>query len=206
MNYKSCLTLFLAIVWSLPCLCFAEDGFTRQDRELLMQLNVKIHELEKNIAQNVDRDSNATILGILTELKDETKKRIALETELKRLRLEQEKRSRIIVTSPEKHAISTLHITSNIGGAAVYIDKSSGRSDAWIYRGTVPFKTRELTPGKHIIKLSKPGYEDVEGVAEIISGKSTEIGLWMVPSVREAKPDEFEQDNNREVHQLDAGA
>ncbi len=55
MHKKSSLMLFLAVVWSLPCVVWAGDGFTQQDREMLIQLNVKVHELEKRVDQRLDQ-------------------------------------------------------------------------------------------------------------------------------------------------------
>jgi len=47
--------LLLVIVWSLPCVVRAGDGFTQQDREMLIQLNIKVHELEKRVDQRLDQ-------------------------------------------------------------------------------------------------------------------------------------------------------
>ncbi len=55
MHKNSSLMLLLVIVWSLPCVVRAGDGFTQQDREMLIQLNIKVHELEKRVDQRLDQ-------------------------------------------------------------------------------------------------------------------------------------------------------
>jgi len=55
MHKNSALMLLLVIVWSLPCVVRAGDGFTQQDREMLIQLNIKVHELEKRVDQRLDQ-------------------------------------------------------------------------------------------------------------------------------------------------------
>ena len=55
MHKNSSLMLLLVIVLSLPCVVRAGDGFTQQDREMLIQLNIKVHELEKRVDQRLDQ-------------------------------------------------------------------------------------------------------------------------------------------------------
>lgn len=55
MHKNRYLMLLLVIVWSLPCVVRAGDGFTQQDREMLIQLNIKVHELEKRVDQRLDQ-------------------------------------------------------------------------------------------------------------------------------------------------------
>ncbi|MCD6294449.1 MAG: hypothetical protein J7M20_05875 [Deltaproteobacteria bacterium] len=55
MHKNSSLMLLLVIVWCLPCVVRAGDGFTQQDREMLIQLNIKVHELEKRVDQRLDQ-------------------------------------------------------------------------------------------------------------------------------------------------------
>ena len=65
----------------------------------------------------------------------------------------------------------------------------------WIYRGVVPLSIKELDPGKHIVKISIPGYEDVIKNIEVLPGKSMEINLWMRQTPKPAeKNQKFDED------------
>ncbi|MDZ7697897.1 MAG: hypothetical protein U5R49_13550 [Deltaproteobacteria bacterium] len=65
------------------------------------------------------------------------------------------------VTPPDDAA--TLIVNSNVIGAKVYIDKKeevpfwASPEEAWQYMGNAPFKTRQLSPGTHEIRVHEEG-------------------------------------------------
>ena len=179
--------LSIGLVWNMSFPACAEDGFTQGDRELLMNLTITVKELEK-------RNSLA--------------REEALKEELKRLQQETGKHSKALPDKLPLKTISTLILTCNVEGAAVYIDKqkSPGESNVWIYRGLIPFETQVLEPGHHIVKLTKPGYDDVVENIEVISGRSAEIKLWMRPSRPREKGMQLKENGEDDVHRHDFGA
>jgi tetrahydromethanopterin S-methyltransferase subunit G len=53
---KSCLVLmFLIILLAFPTLSRAQTGFTQKDRELLIQLNTRVNEMEKRFEQRFEQ-------------------------------------------------------------------------------------------------------------------------------------------------------
>jgi hypothetical protein len=66
----------------------------------------------------------------------------------------------------------TLSISSNPSGAAVYVDG--------IYRGLTPTTIGNLAPGQHVVLLSKAGYQDWQGYANIQGGVITTLSPTLV--------------------------
>jgi Mg2+ and Co2+ transporter CorA len=53
---KSCLVLMLLIIlFAFPTLSRAQTGFTQKDRELLIQLNTRVNEMEKRFEQRFEQ-------------------------------------------------------------------------------------------------------------------------------------------------------
>ena len=55
MNKKTFLIYLFSFVCFLPCVVRAENGFSQQDREMLIQLNIKMQELEKRVDQRFEQ-------------------------------------------------------------------------------------------------------------------------------------------------------
>ncbi len=55
MNKKAFLIYLFSFVFVLPCVVRAENGFSQQDREMLIQLNIKMQELEKRVDQRFEQ-------------------------------------------------------------------------------------------------------------------------------------------------------
>ncbi len=66
----------------------------------------------------------------------------------------------------------TLSISSNPSGAAVYVDG--------LYRGVTATTIGNLAPGQHVVLLSKAGYQDWQGYANIQSGVITTLSPTLV--------------------------
>ncbi len=66
----------------------------------------------------------------------------------------------------------TLSVSSNPSGAAVYVDG--------IYRGLTPTTIGNLAPGQHVVLLSKAGYHDWQGYANIQGGVITTLSPTLV--------------------------
>ncbi len=65
-----------------------------------------------------------------------------------------------------------LSISSNPSGAAVYVDG--------LYRGVTATTIGNLAPGQHVVLLSKAGYQDWQGYANIQSGVITTLSPTLV--------------------------
>ncbi len=124
-----------------------------------------------------------TIMAMQATLAKEAEKQKALEEELRLMRMEKEAQSKTLSRKSPKKFPSTLILKGNVPDTSVYIDKrtSAAQTNAFTYRGTIPFETQALSPGKYVIRLSKHGYEDVVEVIEIISGEPVEMHFRMKP-------------------------
>jgi len=84
---------------------------------------------------------------------------------------------------PEKD-LTTLIVTSNVRDAKIYIDKKevsfwASPDEAWIYCGTAPFKTQEISPGRHEIRVHEKGYEEEVKIVEISPGETVELDVTL---------------------------
>lgn len=66
----------------------------------------------------------------------------------------------------------TLEVSSNPGGAAVYVDGN--------YRGVTSTVIGNLNPGQHSVRLTKAGYLDWTGTVSIASGATTYLSPTLV--------------------------
>ncbi len=58
MNKRAFLIYLLSFACFMPCAVRAENGFSQQDREMLIQLNIKMQELEKRVDQRFEQIDN----------------------------------------------------------------------------------------------------------------------------------------------------
>ena len=83
-----------------------------------------------------------------------------------------------------------LVVTSNVKDAEVYIDKKeisfwAKPEEAWIFRGTVPFRTVEVTPGKHEIRVHKDEYLEEVKTIHVRSGETIELDVTLYKNMSE---------------------
>ena len=86
---------------------------------------------------------------------------------------------KIDATKPKK-GTSTLIITSNKGGAEVFMDKKeisfwADPDEAWISRGTVPFRLDGISPGKHEIRVYLLNHGEELRVIDCKPGETVEL-------------------------------
>jgi hypothetical protein len=65
-------------------------------------------------------------------------------------------------TVPEVPTTATLHITSDVPDAQVFIDRK--------FIGTAPVTADDVAPGSHQINVSAPGYDGVAETVDVIAG------------------------------------
>lgn len=64
--------------------------------------------------------------------------------------------------TPATPTTATLHITSDVPGAQVFVDRT--------FIGTAPVTVPDITPGSHQINVSAPGYEGVAETLDVAAG------------------------------------
>lgn len=74
---------------------------------------------------------------------------------------------KLIVIDAKIQNSGTIKLISNPSGASVFLDNS--------FKGVSPITLKDITIGKHIIKIIKTGYKVVEEEATVSSNKTTEI-------------------------------
>ena len=80
------------------------------------------------------------------------------------------------IAPPPPQAATGLIIRSQPGGVAIYIDDElKGETDP--QEGVL--KVTGLKPGKHHLRATLQGYEDVEGPAEVVAGRLEEIPVTL---------------------------
>jgi hypothetical protein len=84
-----------------------------------------------------------------------------------------------------------LIVTSNVKDAKVYIDKKeisfwAKPEEAWIYRGTAPFRAREITPGQHEVRVHKDEYLEEVKIINITSGETLELNVTLYKNMSES--------------------
>jgi hypothetical protein len=73
-------------------------------------------------------------------------------------------------------ALTGLRIQSRPGGVAIYVDgELKGETDA--QDGLLDIAP--LKPGKHRLRATRQGYEDLEGPAEVVAGGLAETPVWL---------------------------
>ena len=86
--------------------------------------------------------------------------------------------------------LTSLIVTSNVKDAKIYIDKKevsfwTSPDEAWIYRGTAPFKTRKIGPGRHLIRVHEEGYIEEVKIVNISPGETLELDVTLFKSLSE---------------------
>jgi len=79
-------------------------------------------------------------------------------------------------TSPSGPAVARLQVKSQPGGVAIFLDGES--------RGTTDEDGGRLEvgvakPGKHVLRASREGYQDVEATLDIARDQSLDIPIWL---------------------------
>jgi len=66
-----------------------------------------------------------------------------------------------------------LSVNSNPSGAEVYIDGN--------YAGTTPLENYKISPGEHVVKIKKEGYQEYTKTVNIIAGETTTLSASLTP-------------------------
>lgn len=95
------------------------------------------------------------------------------------------------VTSQNDKSItrSVLEITCDQRDARVYIDKEEKKNifgfkhEEWIHQGYTPFTTDFLSPGRHLVRITKPGYKDHIQTIDIIPEKTLSLDIKLTAHI-----------------------